>query len=41
LTIFGGKQTYSFWQTIFESGDSPTGHKAMPHGLNIMEMIKP
>ncbi len=41
LTIFGGKQTYSFWQTIFESGVSPTGHKAMPTGINIMEMIKP
>ncbi|WP_245582033.1 HNH endonuclease [Rhizobium ruizarguesonis] len=41
LTIFGGKQTYGFWQTIFESGSSPTGHKAMPAGLNIMEMIKP
>ncbi|MBX4918373.1 HNH endonuclease [Rhizobium bangladeshense] len=41
LTIFGGKQSYGFWQTIFESGSSPTGHKAMPSGLNIMEMIKP
>jgi hypothetical protein len=41
LTIFGGKQTYGFWQTVFESGVSPTGHKAMPAGLNIMEMIKP
>jgi hypothetical protein len=41
LTIFGGKQTYGFWQTVFESGVSPTGHKAMPTGLNIMEMIKP
>jgi hypothetical protein len=41
MTIFGGKQTYGFWQTIFESGSSPTGHKAMTSGLNIMEMIKP
>jgi len=40
-TVFGGKQTYGFWQTIFESGESPTGHKVMPSGLNIMEMIKP
>jgi hypothetical protein len=40
VTIFGGKQTYGFWQTIFESGSSPTGHKAMPTGLNIMDMIK-
>jgi hypothetical protein len=41
LTLFGGKQTYGFWQTIFESGSSPTGHKAMPSGLNIMDMIRP
>jgi hypothetical protein len=39
-TIFGGKQTYSFWLDIFESGKSPTGHKAMPAGLDIMQMIK-
>jgi hypothetical protein len=39
-TIFGGKQTYSFWEAIFETGASTAGHKAMPSGLNIMEMIK-
>jgi hypothetical protein len=41
VTIFGGKQTYAFWQEIFESGESPTGHKAMASGLDIMKMIKP
>lgn len=39
-TVFGGKQTYAFWQTIFENGTSPTGQKVMTSGLNIMEMIK-
>ena len=39
-TIFGGKQTYSFWQTIFETGTSPNGQRVMPAGLNTMEMIK-
>ncbi len=39
-TIFGSKQTYSFWEAIFETGTSTAGHKAMPSGLNIMEMIK-
>jgi hypothetical protein len=39
-TAFGAKQTYSFWQNIFESGTSPNGLKVMPVGLNIMEMIK-
>jgi hypothetical protein len=40
LTLFGGKQSYGFWQQIFESGESPTGHKAMISGLDIMQMIK-
>jgi hypothetical protein len=40
-TIFGAKQTYSFWQSIFESGRSTAGHKILPSGLNITEMIKP
>lgn len=39
-TAFGAKQTYSFWQNIFESGKSPTGAPLMPSGLHIMEMIK-
>ncbi len=40
-TIFGAKQSYAFWQEIFESGTSPTGQKAMATGLSIVEMIKP
>ena len=40
LTLFDGKQRYGFLQEIFESGKSPTRHKAMPSGLDIMQMIK-
>jgi hypothetical protein len=40
LTLFGGKQTYAFWQAIFETGTSTGGQKVMPAGLNIIEMIK-
>jgi hypothetical protein len=40
VTIFGGKQTYSFWEAIFESGTSPKGQKVMPMGLNIIKMIE-
>lgn len=40
VTIFGGKQTYSFWEQIFETGTSPRGQKVMTAGLNIIEMIK-
>jgi HNH endonuclease len=39
-TIFGAKQTYSFWQSILENGTSTAGHKVLPSGLNIAEMIK-
>ena len=39
-TIFGGKQNNNYWHTIFETGVSPTGHKVMTTGLNIMSMIK-
>jgi hypothetical protein len=39
-TVFGAKQTYNFWQSIFESGTSTAGHKVLPSGLNIAAMIK-
>lgn len=39
-TVFGAKQTYNFWQSIFENGSSTAGHKVLPSGLNITEMIK-
>ena len=39
-TVFGGKQTYSFWQEIFENGKSPSGQKVMSEGININKMIK-
>jgi hypothetical protein len=39
-TVFGGKQNNNFWHSIFETGTSPTGHKVMPVGLNVMNMIK-
>ena len=28
-TLFGGKQVYSFWQTIFETGRSPQGEEVL------------
>jgi hypothetical protein len=39
-TVFGAKQTYNFWQSIFENGTSTAGHKVLPSGLNIATMIK-
>jgi len=39
-TVFGGKQVYDYWQTIFETGTSPQGIRVLPEKLNLMEMIK-
>ena len=39
-SIFGGKQNYEFWQSIFESGETPNGAKIMPTGINVMQMIQ-
>ena len=40
-SIFGGKQNYEFWQSIFESGKTPNNVEVMPNGINVMEMIQP
>lgn len=40
VTVFGGKQNYDFWQTIFETGRSPQGLQVLPEPLDLMEMIK-
>lgn len=40
-TLFGGKQVYSFWQTIFETGRSPQGEEVLAAPLNVNTMIMP
>lgn len=40
LTVFGGKQGYEYWQTIFETGKSPQNQQVLATPLNLMEMIK-
>jgi len=39
-TIFGGKQNYEYWQTIFETAKTPQGYQVLPVAINLMEMIK-
>jgi len=39
-TVFGGKQNYDFWQTIFETGSSPQGLRVLAEPLDLMKMIK-
>ena len=40
-SVFGGKQNYPYWQSIFEHGNAPDGFEVMPKGLNLIEMIQP
>jgi hypothetical protein len=40
LSVFGGKQNYEYWQTIFESGKSPQGQQVLNNPLNLIEMLK-
>ena len=41
LTIFGGKQVYSFWKTIFEKGVAPTGETVLASPIELKAMIAP
>jgi hypothetical protein len=40
LSVFGGKQNYDYWQTIFESGKSPQNQQVLATPLNLMTMIR-
>jgi hypothetical protein len=40
VTVFGGRQNYQFWQTIFETGKSPQGQTILAQSINLMEMIR-
>jgi hypothetical protein len=40
ITIFGGKQNYEYWQTVFETGKTPQGFPVLTKPLDLMEMIK-
>lgn len=40
-TVFGGKQNYQFWHTIFTTGSSPQGVKVLAQPLNLLELQKP
>jgi hypothetical protein len=40
LSAFGGKQTYEYWQAIFETGRSPQGQQVLAGPIRLTEMIK-
>ena len=39
-TIFGGKNNYDFWKTIFETGKTPNGNLVLLKPINVVDMIK-
>jgi len=39
-TIFGGKNNYDFWKTVFQSGKTPDGTPVLTVPLNVADMIK-
>ena len=39
-SVFGGKQSPSFWQTIFQTGKSPSDQQVLSEPINIMEMMR-
>lgn len=39
-SVFGGKQNYEYWQTIFESGKTPQDQQVLPSSINLMKMIQ-
>lgn len=40
LSVFGGKQNYQYWQSIFETGKTPQGQQVLPEPVNIIDMIQ-
>lgn len=39
-TIFGGKNNYDFWKTVFETGKTPNGTLVLLKPVNVIEMMK-
>lgn len=39
-TIFGGKQNYEYWRSIFTTASAPDGKQVLAKPLNTIEMIK-
>lgn len=39
-TVFGGKQSYDYWMTIFRTANTPDGRQVLAKPLNTIEMIK-
>ena len=40
LSVFGGKQTFAYWQKIFETGETPSGQPVLSKPINFQEMMR-
>lgn len=40
-SVFGGKQVYKYWDTIFTTGSSPQGVQVLAEPINLLELQKP
>lgn len=40
ITIFGGKNTYDYWKSIFQTGKTPEGTAVLASPLNVADMIR-
>ncbi|MEH3114861.1 hypothetical protein [Pedobacter terrae] len=38
VSVFGGKQNYHYWHSIFTTGNSPQGVKVLPEPINLMKL---
>lgn len=38
--VFGGKQNYDYWKTIFDSGLTPSGQQVLVKPLNLDDLLK-
>ena len=38
-SVFGPKQNYDYWASVFKTGKSPTGTVILPRGLELQELI--
>ena len=39
-TVFGVKQSYSFWETVFQTGATPDGYQVLPEGIDLMSITR-
>lgn len=39
VTVFGGKQNNSYWESVFKTGKTPQGMEILSRPLNLIEMI--